>query len=83
MSGCCSHRRHPNAGDPVRDRDVYQPDAALESITLDDGDAIRNRDADQAVAITEGSIPDTGDRITSNGVRNHQFTSGCSITIGE
>jgi hypothetical protein len=34
-------------------------------------------------ATSEGTAPDAGDRIVLNGGRNHQFTSGCPITIGD
>ena len=31
----------------------------------------------------EGKPPDAGDRIAFNGIGDHQFTRGCSITIGD
>ena len=69
-------------------RNRRQAGAALEGQNSDPGDAIRNRDARQAGAASEEIRPirpirpDAGDRITINGVRNHQFTSGFSIAIG-
>ncbi len=73
----------PDAGDPIRDRDARQAAAASKGNIPDAGDAIGNRDARQAAAGLEGGTPDAGDRITSNGVRNYQFSGGCSITIGD
>ena len=60
--------------------DARQAAATKEGGIPDAGDAIRNRDARQAVAVFEGPNPDTGDRIPSNGVGDHQFSSGCPIT---
>ena len=63
-------------------RDALQAAAAQEGGRSDAGNAIRNRDARQAFAAPEGATPDAGDRISFNGVRNHQFTSGGFIAIG-
>ena len=78
----------PDTGNAIRNGDARQAGAALEGQNSDPGDAIRNRDARQAGAASEEIRPirpirpDAGDRITINGVRNHQFTSGFSIAIG-
>ena len=60
-----------------------QAGALTESVDANAGDAIRDRDACQAGASSEGISANAGDGITFNGVRNHQFTSGCFITIGD
>ena len=73
---------YSDTGNAIRNGDARQAGAALEGQNSDAGDAIRNRDAREAEAASEGIRPDAGDRITINGVRNHQFTSGISIAIG-
>ena len=72
----------PEAGDAIRNRDACQAGAALEGGESHTGDAATDCDAREAGAVTEGEAPNTGDRITLDGVGNHQFTSGVSITIG-
>ena len=55
-----------------------------EAISLEMGAPMDwSSDVFQAGASSEGISANAGDGITFNGVRNHQFTSGCFITIGD
>ena len=67
--GAVTEGELPDAGDAIRNRDIFQVGAVSEGYISDADDGIRNRDIFQAGAVSEGPVSDAGDAITNRDFR--------------